>query len=62
MPQGLECYRSVTQSSDNCIPCKGIYFRVEKHLMSVEVSKEFKTALENYKEYKSGFNNGTEGK
>ena len=64
MPPGLECYKSVKTSSEKCnIPCKGIYADVyrEYDFEYVDDIKKFRTSLTNYKEYKSGFINGTEG-
>jgi hypothetical protein len=64
MPPGLECYKSVKKSSDKCIiPCTGIYADVyrDEDFKPVEEIDKFRTTLENYENYKSGFINGTEG-
>jgi hypothetical protein len=64
MPPGLECYKSVKKSSEKCIiPCKGIYADVSRGEDSeqVEEIEEFRTTLDSYKSYKSGFINRTEG-
>ena len=64
MPAGLECYKSVKLSYDKCIiQCKGIYadlFRDEGFEAAENIEK-FQPVLEQYKNYKSGFMNGTEG-
>ena len=65
MPPGLECYKSVQLSSDACIiPCKGLYADVERveGFEVVENIKKFQPVLDQYKEYKAGFINGTEGR
>ena len=63
MPQGLECYKSVKNDLEICIPCAGIYFHVDRDedLKPVEQLEEFRNMVNNYKEYKSGFFKGTEG-
>ena len=64
MPPGLECYKSVKRSSEKCIiPCKGIYADVTKveDFEKVEEIEKFRPTLKSYKNYKSGFTNGTEG-
>ena len=64
MPPGLELYKSVKKSSETCnIPCKGINADVyrEEDFEKVEEKEKFGISLANYKEYKSGFINGTEG-
>ena len=64
MPPGLECYKSVKKSSEKCIiPCKGIYADVNRveDFEKVEEIEKFGPTLESYKNYKSGFINGTEG-
>ena len=64
MPLGLKCYKEAKKSLEKCIPCKGIYFKVErdKDFRVEERLEEISTFLDNYTEYKSGFINGTEGK
>jgi hypothetical protein len=64
MPPGLECYTSVKTYSEKCIiPCKGTYADVYKKedFKKVEEIEKLRTTLDDYKEYKSGFFNGTEG-
>ena len=64
MPPGLECYKSVKKSSEKCrIPCKGIYADVvrKEGFKQTEDVRKIKAALGNYKEYKAGFINRTEG-
>ena len=64
MPPGLECYKSVNKISEKCIiPCKGIYADVYRgeDFEKVEEIEEFRTTLESYQNYKSGFINRTEG-
>ena len=64
MPPGLEFYTSVETYSEKClIPCKGTYADVDKKedFKKVEEIEKLRTTLYNYKEYKSGFFNGTEG-
>ena len=64
MPPGLECYKSVKKGSESCVPCEGIYFHVnrDEDFKPVEQLEVYKTTIQNYKEYKSGFINGTEGR
>ena len=64
MPPGLDCYKSVKKSTENCIPCNGIYFHVERedYEKPIEDLEKFKTILDKYKEYKSGITKETEGK
>ena len=64
MPPGLECYKSVKKYSEKClIPCKGTYADVYKKedFKQVEEIEKLRATLNNYKKYKSGFFNGTEG-
>ena len=64
MPPGLECYKSVELSSDACIiPCKGLYADVEREeaVENIESIEKFQPVLDQYKQYKAGFINGTEG-
>ena len=64
MPPGLECYKSIKSGLENCIPCEGIYFNVGKDedIQPVEQLKEYTNIVKKYKEYKSGFTKGAEGK
>ena len=64
MPPGLECYKSLNTYSEKCIiPCKGSYADVSKgdDFKKVEEIEKLRTTLDDYKDYKSGFFNGTEG-
>ena len=64
MPPGLECYNSVKLRSDECIiPCKGMYADVEREegFEATEKIEKFQPVLGQYKQYKAGFINETEG-
>ena len=54
MPPGLECYKSVSFSSDKCLlPCKGMNADVSRDERVEEVEKigKFKRTLDAYKKY-----------
>jgi hypothetical protein len=57
MPPGRNCYKTIKKTSENCIPCRGIYVHVEKDdvFKPVEKMEEFITILDTYKEYKLGY-------
>ena len=65
MPPGLECYKSVEQSSNDCLlPCKGVYADVQrrKDVGNIKDMEMVKSFSKYYKDYKSGLINGTTGK
>ena len=63
MPPGLECYKSIKNDLESCIPCEGIYFHVKRDedFKPVEQLEKYKNMIQDYIQYKSGFFIGTEG-
>lgn len=57
-PAGAECYKSVKEDETECLtPCEGLYADVEKEADKKNLDKirKFEKLLENYEEYKRGF-------
>ena len=57
-PAGIECYESVKEIIGKClIPCQGIFADVVKDtdFKQMEEIDEFKTVLEEYNNYKTGY-------
>ena len=57
-PAGTECYKYLKENREKCVtPCNGVFAGVDKDkdFKQVEEMEDFKSILEDYKEYKTNY-------